>query len=181
MAIVKIGAMNIPNITCLSSDVADGKIAGAQPGMVIFYSDTAAWKIVKSDLSLADYAIPATFSGTISMGAVSIGASATGTDGIGNYGAVITAPGDVSSAPMYTLPLGYNGTTWDRPRVPSAFKDMASVAITTIATVWTPAGGKKFRLMGGSFSVSGACSVLFEDNSAGTTIIRTPLLSKYPL
>jgi hypothetical protein len=59
------------------------------------------------------------------------------------------------------------------------FVDMAAVDISSIATVWTPATGKKFRLLGGQFSVSAACSVLFEDNthSGNPTVFRTPLLS----
>jgi hypothetical protein len=70
----------------------------------------------------------------------------------------------------------YNGSTWNRLRTPNIYKDLDSVAIGSIATVWTPGSGKKFRLMGGSISVSSACSVLFEDNAGGTTIIRTPKL-----
>jgi hypothetical protein len=75
--------------------------------------------------------------------------------------------------------LGYNGATWDRVRVQSLRKDVSTVAIGTIATVWTPTSGKKFRLMGGSISVSAAASVLFEDNSAGAGnfIWRTPKLA----
>ena len=48
--------------------------------------------------------------------------------------------------------------------------------MTTITTVWTPASGKKFRLMGGTLSCSAAVSILFEDNTAGATIFRTPKL-----
>lgn len=70
----------------------------------------------------------------------------------------------------------WDGTQWVRTRQPSTFKDQSAVAIGTIATVWTPASGKKVRLMGGSVSVSAAGSVLFEDNSAGTTVFRTPKL-----
>ena len=55
--------------------------------------------------------------------------------------------------------------------------DMSAVTITTIATVATPTSGKKIRLLGGTISVSAACSVLFEDNAAGTTIFRTPKLA----
>lgn len=75
--------------------------------------------------------------------------------------------------------LGFNGATWDRVRVQSLRKDVSTVAIGTIATVWMPTSGKKFRLMGGSISVSAAASVLFEDNSAGAGnfIWRTPKLS----
>ena len=83
------------------------------------------------------------------------------------------------TAPMIGANLqGYNGATWDRVSVQNIRKDMSAVTITTIATLWTPASGKKFRLMGGSFSVSAACSVLFEDNSAGAGnfVWRTPKL-----
>jgi hypothetical protein len=71
---------------------------------------------------------------------------------------------------------GFNGASWDRLRTPTKFVALAAVAIGSIATVWTPAGGKKFRLMGGSISVSAAVSILFEDNAAGTTIIQLPKL-----
>ena len=54
--------------------------------------------------------------------------------------------------------------------------DMSAVAITSIATVATPASGKQIRLMSGTFSVSSACSVLFENNAGGTTVFRTPVL-----
>lgn len=74
--------------------------------------------------------------------------------------------------------MGYNGATWDRMRVQAFRVDVSTVAIGSIATVWTPATGKKFRLIGGSISVSAAVSVLFEDNSAGAGnfIWRTPKL-----
>jgi hypothetical protein len=54
---------------------------------------------------------------------------------------------------------------------------MSTITISTIATVATPTSGKKLRLLGGALSVSAACSVLFEDNAAGTTIYRTPKLA----
>jgi len=74
--------------------------------------------------------------------------------------------------------LAWDGSQWVRVRTASTFKDQSTVAIGTIATVWTPASGKKFRLMGGSISVSATGSVLFEDNSAGAGnfIYRTPTL-----
>jgi hypothetical protein len=64
----------------------------------------------------------------------------------------------------------------DNLYIPDTFKDQATVAIGSIATVWTPATGKKVRLMGGYISVSAAVSILFEDNAAGTTVFRTPKL-----
>jgi hypothetical protein len=58
------------------------------------------------------------------------------------------------------------------------FKDVSTVAVGSIVTVWTPASGKKFRLMGGTISVSAAVNVLFEDNAAGAGnfVLRTPTL-----
>lgn len=193
MALTFVGNLNEPNYTALSTDVdVDNKIAGASNvGQKVLLTDSGDWKVILSDLTLGDYAMPASFSGTITLGTVAIdqtpvgtsngvvvGISAAVADGIGNYGTVLTSytGGSVGSAPLMITPLVYNGASWDKPRTAKIFKDLAGVAITTIATVWTPASGKKFRLMGGSFSVSGACSVLFEDNGAGTTIIRTPLL-----
>ena len=192
MALIFIGNLNEPNYIALSTDVADNKIVGASNvGQKVLLTDSGDWKVILSDLTLGDYAMPASFSGSITLGTVAIdqtpagtsngvvvGVSAVVPDGLGNYGTVLTSydGGGVSSAPLMTTPLAYNGASWDKPRTASVFKDLAGVAITTIATVWTPASGKKFRLMGGSFSVSGACSVLFEDNAAATTIIRTPLL-----
>jgi hypothetical protein len=72
--------------------------------------------------------------------------------------------------------LVWNGATWDRVRGITIYKDENGVTITTITTVWTPASGKKFRLMGGCISVSAACSVLFEDNAAAAYVMRTPKL-----
>ncbi len=61
--------------------------------------------------------------------------------------------------------------------------DMAAVTINSIATVLTPATGKKLRILGGTFSLSADASVLFEDNSnsAANYVFRSPLLlAKYP-
>jgi len=44
-----------------------------------------------------------------------------------------------------TMPLLYNGVTWDRQRTPSVFRSASGSAATN--TIWTPATGKKFRLM----------------------------------
>lgn len=84
-----------------------------------------------------------------------------------------------TTAPVGAWLIGYNGATGDLVRVQSFRVDVATVAIGSIATIWTPTSGKKFRLMGGSISVSAACSVLFEDNSAGAGnfIWRTPKLA----
>ena len=65
---------------------------------------------------------------------------------------------------------------WVPVYTPTKSADLNAVAIGSIATVLTPTSGKKFRLIGGVISVSAAASVLFEDNSGGNTIFRTPKL-----
>lgn len=55
--------------------------------------------------------------------------------------------------------------------------DVNAVNIGSIATVATPTSGKTLRLMGGYIGLSGNASVLFEDNAAGTTVFRTPLIA----
>ena len=82
MTISGVGKMNIPNWVCLSSDVADGMVAGTQPGHTIYFTDTRTWKIVKDDLSLADYATPsggAIGAGTEIIGIVAIDQTTDGT------------------------------------------------------------------------------------------------------
>ena len=61
---------------------------------------------------------------------------------------------------------------------PDTYKDVSAVAAGSIVTVWTPTSGKRVRLMGVTISVSAACNVLFEDNSAGAGnfVFRTPKL-----
>lgn len=55
-------------------------------------------------------------------------------------------------------------------------KNIAAVAVTagTPVTVWTPAAGKKFRILGFHVSLSVAGSVLFKD--ATVEFIRSPLM-----
>ena len=70
-------------------------------------------------------------------------------------------------------------STESEVNVPDTYKDLSAVDIGSIATVWTPATGKKIRLLGGYISVSAAVSVLFEDNAAGAGnfVFRTPKLT----
>lgn len=56
--------------------------------------------------------------------------------------------------------------------------DVSAVAIGSIATVLSPASGKRLVFLGGYIGLSANASVLFEDNSAGGgTIFRTPLIA----
>lgn len=178
------------NYLALSTDIVDNMISGtALIGRLIFLTDTGVTKIILANGTLADYALPATFAGSITLGEVSIdqttpgttngvatGISSAGVDGLGNHIAILTAPGSVNSAPLAIFPYGFNGTSWDKVRISNISKDVSAVTVTTITTVWSPATGKKFRLMGGTLSCSTGVSILFEDNTAGATIFRTPKL-----
>jgi hypothetical protein len=62
--------------------------------------------------------------------------------------------------------------------IPVKFVDLNAISIGSIATVWTPATGKRIRLLGGLISVSAQANVLFEDNSAGGSnyVCRVPTM-----
>lgn len=63
---------------------------------------------------------------------------------------------------------------------PDTFKVIDAVAVTagTPATVWTPAGGKKVRLLGWFLSSSAGAALEFQDSAAaGTVIAQTPLMA----
>jgi hypothetical protein len=76
-------------------------------------------------------------------------------------------------------PALYNGATLDRQRTPNVFKPIAPTAVAagTGITIWTPAAGKKVRLMGYCLSVTVAADVIFGDNAVGTVIFRTGILA----
>ncbi len=63
---------------------------------------------------------------------------------------------------------------------PDTFKVIDAVAVTagTPATVWTPASGKKVRLLGWFLSSSVAAALEFQDSGTpGTVIAQTPLVA----
>lgn len=72
MALTFIGKMNVPNYTALSTDVTSGNTIdhAVIVGATILLTDTAVWKIIKSDLTLEDYALPISFNGSVDIGAV---------------------------------------------------------------------------------------------------------------
>lgn len=74
------------------------------------------------------------------------------------------------------VPMLYNGTSFDLSRTALVYKEVNNVAVGTITTIWTPAAGKRIVLLGFAFSLSVAASLLFEDNSAGNFLFRTPVL-----
>ena len=66
----------------------------------------------------------------------------------------------------------FNGSTFDRMRTPNVFKPFTISASNAETTVWTPAAGKKFRLMGYALFSDTGTVLTFRDNTAGTTIIK---------
>lgn len=60
---------------------------------------------------------------------------------------------------------------WERLRTPNVFKTISLGAGSSETTIWTPASGRKFRLMGLFLKVGSTAAILtFKDNTGGTTI-----------
>ena len=83
-----------------------------------------------------------------------------------------------------SLPVGgwlyTGGNVWDRQRTPNVFKKLQAVSVTagTPVAVWTPAAGKKFRMMGFILATTVAGSILMEDATGGANEFhRVPLLT----
>ena|SRR5438132_3739281 len=61
--------------------------------------------------------------------------------------------------------------------VPNVFKQVNGVTITTAQTLWTPASGKRFRLMGYHLGITVAGgNVLLRDGAGGATIVTIPIV-----
>ena len=76
---------------------------------------------------------------------------------------------------FWNFPLVFNGATWDRLRTPSKFTTVNLAAGTAETTVWTPAAGKKFRLMGLVLTAGAACDIELRDNTGGPVIFYVAL------
>ena len=60
-------------------------------------------------------------------------------------------------------------------RAPTTFKTFSGTVITSETTIWTPAAGKKFRLMGYVITQTATTGdITVRDNTAGTTILVIP-------
>ena len=130
--------------------------------------------------------LPALPAGTNNIGDVdvlSLPALPAGGNVIGEVGVTelpaAAALADASANPTTTtvgaVQLGVGGTaTYDRLRVPNVVKAFDATAVAAETTVWTPAGGKKFRLMGYHLAASVAGNIILRDNTAGTVIAVIP-------
>lgn len=74
------------------------------------------------------------------------------------------------------MALSYNGAgAFAIQRTPDVFKNLNALATNAEITAWTPATGKKFRIMGGFLTVGVAAgSIILRDNTSGTTIAIIP-------
>lgn len=80
---------------------------------------------------------------------------------------------------------GFNGDTWDRKRVANVSKqNSGSVATIASLTIWTPAAGKKFRLLGVIVSVGVTGNYTLLDNTGtiydGFFLANTPCVITLP-
>lgn len=69
---------------------------------------------------------------------------------------------------------------FERRRAPGTFKPVTLGAATAETTIWTPAAGKKFRLMGFVLTTGAQTVLTFKDNTAGTTIAVVELAANSP-
>jgi hypothetical protein len=95
--------------------------------------------------------------------------------------AVIDASGCITSV--------WNGQAYSRNRSPGKFVSLNAVSVAAETTIWTPAAGRKFRLMGYNLTALGAAgNVVLKDNTAGASLpivlpfgaIGANLSSQYP-
>jgi hypothetical protein len=74
-----------------------------------------------------------------------------------------------------TYPMLYNGQVLLRQRQPGVFINLTAVSVAAEATIWTPASGRRFRLMGFVLTAGTvAGNITIKDNTAGTTILVIP-------
>lgn len=104
--------------------------------------------------------------------------------GFNNGVALMYGAGETTVAPLGVASLGYGGDDfgYELLRLAGTFKTLTAQAIVAAAgvTVWTPASGKKFRLLGFSLSSTAEAGLKFYDGVAGaltTLVFQTPVLA----
>lgn len=83
----------------------------------------------------------------------------------------------LGTAKAALLSWGGSANAWISERVPTVFKEIKNTAVTagTPVSVWTPAAGKSFHVLGYWLSLSVAGEILLEDTT-GVEFWRTPAL-----
>ena len=70
--------------------------------------------------------------------------------------------------------MALTGVDFTRLRTPVVFKPFNGTAINPAAAIWTPAAGKRFRLMGYHLVSSVAGNIQLKDGAGGTLIAVAP-------
>ena len=72
-------------------------------------------------------------------------------------------------------PVVWNGAVVTRERSPNIFKTFSALSVAAETAIWTPAAGKKFRLMGYQLSTGTvAGNVILKDGTGLATILNIP-------
>lgn len=89
----------------------------------------------------------------------------------------------VGNPALFVVAFNYafGGETWQQLRTPRVFKPQNAVPVATETTVWTPAAGTRFRLMGMTVASSVAGNLVFRDNTAGTIIASVSTTAGVPV
>ena len=87
----------------------------------------------------------------------------------------VGVPGDADTASNSVLFVNaqgavYNGVTNERLRTPNKGKYIQLASSAAEQNIWTPAAGKKFRLMGFILTTDVDCNLTFRDNPTGALI-----------
>ncbi len=77
----------------------------------------------------------------------------------------------IRSLPTFSYLYLFNGATWDRARTAVTFKSVNLAAATAETALWTPAAGKKFRLIRLCLTPGAACDLTLNDGAGGTTLM----------
>lgn len=107
-------------------------------------------------------------------GAAVISGVGTATDVV-TGAAAVAIPSSNAFAVLAAGQHGWDGAAYPRLRAANVFKPQDALSVASEATWWTPASGKKVRLMGGVFTGSVVGNYVIRDNTAGTTIAVIPV------
>lgn len=147
-----------------ANQYTDGNTGSTMPGFAIFANNGTSFDRVRT-------AADGMGTGTLATQPVLWGGSSYNRQY--SAGAIGDAHGGASIATQ--AGYGYAGSTgFDRMRVGKIYKyiEFLNLADNTATTVWTPAAGRKFRLMAVQISAS-AASILHLRDGAGGTIFHT--------
>jgi hypothetical protein len=173
------GNITLPSGTYINIGSMPNVTIGSMPAVALVSGAYVNASVALSSVSLVSGAyVNAVIS---SMPAVTLVSGAYVNSAVAQLPAATALVDDLSNPTTTTIGAamkGFDGKTWDRYRIPAVIYNMNNVAIgSSGGTIATPTGSNKFRLMGGQFSVSQACSVEMFDNTTGSLmVLQSPML-----